>query len=226
MKVSCNIVGIALMMLIPFIPTVSLAQDDAFIVIHDKASVDEILPNLTEGAGKAALETKDVYKEDDDGKAAILVEGLGGDGQKFRTIYPGWAIEIKKSPKAGEYRYITFAWKKKGGAGIQLQLHATTNDWGHRYHAGVNEKNWNPSIEVNPKLPADWEIYTRDLATDWGEMRIDGIAFTAWSLDYGIWDHVVFHRTEEDPLAFQAVEPQDKLPLTWGKLKQASSGLR
>jgi hypothetical protein len=101
-------------------------------------------------------------------------------------------------------------------------LHATTATWGHRYHAGVNEKNWNPSIEVNPDLPKDWEVYTRDLVEDWGEMTITGIAFTAWSLDHGIWDHLVFHQTEEDPLAPQAVEPEEKLPMTWGKLKSGT----
>ena len=56
-------------------------------------------------------------------------------------------------------------------------------------------------------------------------MVITGIAFTAWSLDHGIWDHLVFHRTEEDPLAPQAVEPGDKLPLTWGQLKNVSDGV-
>ena len=219
MKKTKAVLGATLALLLILSLSSWSADQDTFIVVHDKASVDDIIPKMTQGAGKIKLETKDVYKDDDDGKAAVLVEGLGGDGQRFNPNTPGWNIEIKKNPGKGEFRFITFAWKKQGGTGIQLQLHATTATWGHRYHAGVNEKNWNPSIEVNPKLPKDWEIYTRDLVEDWGEMTITGIAFTAWSLDHGIWDHLVFHQTEEDPLAPQAVEPEEKLPMTWGKLK-------
>ncbi|HIA67938.1 TPA: hypothetical protein EYN98_18190 [Candidatus Poribacteria bacterium] len=196
-------------------------ENRAFVVIDGKKSVDDILPKLTNGAGQAKLEKNDVYKEDDDGKAALLVVGSGGDGQKFNPNMPDWQLEVVKNPtKKNQFRYITFAWKKKGGTGIQLQLHWTTNSWGHRYHSGVNEKNWNPSIQLDKKMPEDWEVYTRDLVEDWDEGVMTGIAFTAWSLDHGIWDHVVFHQQEDDPLAPQAVQPTEKLPLTWGRLKK------
>jgi hypothetical protein len=199
----------------------SWSAEDHVVVIDDAASVNVIIPELVSGNGKAELETKDVYKEDDEGKAALRVDALAGDFQRFNTNIPSLGeLPITKAPKVGEYRYITFAWKKKGGTGVQLQLHATTNTWGHRYHAGDNMQAWNPSIQVTPDFPKDWQIHTRDLFEDWGEMVVTGLAFSCSSLDYAIWDHVVFHRTEEDPLAPQAVEPGDKLPLTWGKLKR------
>lgn len=207
-----------------FIGLASLIRaQQAFIVVDDEQSIKDLLPMLTQGAGQASLEKEDVYKDDADGKAALKVTGEGGDGQKFNPNMPGWQLKIVKNPdpKADdEFRYITFAWRKEGGNGIQLQLHATTNTWGHRYHAGANVKNWNPSIQVSPDVPREWEIHTRDLVDDWGEMVITGIAFTAWDLDYGVWDHVVFHQTEEDPLAIKAVDPRLKLSLTWGQLKQ------
>ena len=196
-------------------------ENRAFVVIDGKKSIDDILPKLTNGAGQAKLEKNDVYKDDDDGKAALLVVGSGGDGQKFNPNMPDWQIEVVKNPKGkNEFRYITFAWKKKGGTGIQLQLHWTTNSWGHRYHSGVNEKNWNPSIQLDKKPPKDWKVYTRDLVEDWDEGVMTGIAFTAWSLDHGIWDHVVFHQQKDDPLAPQAVQPAEKLSLTWGRLRK------
>ena len=223
-----KLIVLMLMSVIVYNYSVWSKENRAFVIIDDKKSVKDILPKLTNGAGKAELEENDVYEEDDDGKAALLVVGSGGDGQKFNPNMPDWEIDIVKKPKGkNEFRYITFAWKKKGGTGIQLQLHWTTNSWGHRYHSGVNEKNWNPSIQLDEKLPKDWKVYTRDLVEDWEVEDLDGkkgvmtgIAFSAWSLEHGIWDHVVLHQQEEDPLAPQAVQPTEKLPLTWGRLKK------
>ena len=216
-----KLIVLMLMSVIVYNYSVWSKENRAFVIIDDKKSVKDILPKLTNGAGKAELEENDVYEEDDDGKAALLVVGSGGDGQRFNPNMPDWEIDIVKNPKGkNEFRYITFAWKKKGGTGIQLQLHWTANSWGHRYHSGVNEKNWNPSIQLDEKLPKDWKVYTRDLVEDWEEGVMTGIAFTAWGLEHGIWDHVVLHQQEEDPLAPQAVQPTEKLPLTWGRLKK------
>jgi len=195
------------------------------IIVHEEADIKDLITKLTNGDGRASVETKDVYKKDRDGKAALLVTGEGGDGQKFNPNIPGWAFKIVKDPKAkDEFRYITFAWKKVGGTGIQLQLSAG-GDWGHRYHAGANEKNWNPSwnpsIQVSPDIPKEWTLVTRDVWEDWKDMTLTGIAFTAWSLQHGIWDHVVLHQTKEDPLALLAVEPKGKLASAWAELKVA-----
>jgi len=198
----------------------------AFVVIDDEASIKDALQKLTSGSGKRELEKKDVYKEDDDGKAAIRINVQGGDGQNFNPNMPDWELEIEKKPTGkNQFRYITFAWKKIGGDGVQLQLHANINSWGHRYHAGANVKNWNPSIQVDKKIPEKWEVHTRDLIEDWKDLNkggqiITGIAFTAWDGKAGLWDHVVFHQTPEDPLAPQAVDVKAKLAVKWGEIKQ------
>ena len=194
------------------------SAQDMFIVIDDEASVKSLIPNLTNGNGTVALEKKDVYQEDDDRKASLFVDAVGGDFQKFNPSIPDWQISIKKNPGKSEFRYLTWAWKKTGGAGIQLQL-SVSGDWGHRYHAGVNAQNWNPSLEVDPKMPKEWTLVTRDVATDWGEIVITGMAFSNSGPTSSVWDHLVFHQTKDDPLAPQAVDPQEKLPVTWGKLK-------
>jgi hypothetical protein len=201
------------------------AQDKSFVIVHDEKSVKDLLPKLTQGAGQASLESKDVYKNDREGKTALKVTGEGGDGQRFNPFVPGWAFEVKEKPqKETEFRYITFAWKKVGGTGIQLQI-SRQGDWGHRYHAGANERGWNPSIQVSAKLPEKWEIHTRDLWADWATLRVGqltGMAFTAWSLDYGLWDHVVLHQSKEDPLAALSVDPHTKLAASWAKMKQGN----
>lgn len=198
-----------------------VTAQQSYIIAHEEADIKDLITKLTSGDGQASVERADVYKKDRDGKAALLVTGAGGDGQKFNPNVPGWAFKIVKDPKAkDEFRYITFAWKKVGGTGIQLQLSAL-GDWGHRYHAGANEKNWNPSIQVSPDMPKEWTLVTRDVWEDWKDMTLTGIAFSAWSLPHGIWDHVVLHQTKEDPLANLAVEPKGKLASAWAELKVA-----
>jgi hypothetical protein len=200
----------------------AMAAESSYVIINDEASVKEMLTKLTSGEGVASLEKVDVYKKDKEGKAAILVTGAGGDGQRYNPQVPGWSFSIVEAPKTNtEYRYITFAWKKVGGTGIQLQLHGVPDTWGHRYHAGANEKNWTPSIQVSPDMPKEWTLVTRDLWTDWKTFTLTGIAFTAWSLPHGIWDHVVLHQTKTDPLTGLAVEPTGKLASAWASLKIA-----
>lgn len=200
----------------------SAMAQQSYIIVNDEKSVKDLIPKLSSGEGVATLETADVYKDDREGKAAIKVTGAGGDGQKFNPNIPDWIFKIVAKPdpkKADEMRYITWAWKKVGGTGIQLQI-SGQGDWGHRYHSGANEKGWNPSIEVNPKLDTEWTVYTRDLFTDWNAFTMTGIALTAWSLPHGIWDHMVLHQTEDDPIAALAVDPKSKLPVAWGRLKE------
>lgn len=196
------------------------AAESSYVILNNEASIKEMLSKLGAGEGVASLEKTDVYKKDKEGKAALLVTGAGGDGQRYNDKVPGWAFSIVENPKTEtEYRYITFAWKKVGGTGIQLQLHGTTNTWGHRYHAGANEKNWTPSIQVDPEMPKEWTLVTRDMWKDWDAFVLTGIAFTAWSLPHGIWDHMVLHQTRIDPLTGLAVEPTDRLATAWANLK-------
>ena len=201
----------------------SAGQDKMFVIVHDEDSIDKLIPELTEGDAKISLETEDVYKGDTEGKAALKVTGNQEErGQKYRANMPDWQLQIVANPTADhEFRYVTFAWKKVGGDGIQLQFHGEPDGWWYRYHAGPGGMKWNagPSIEVNPDLPEEWEIHTRDLFDDWGEWMIDGIAFTAWNPDHGIWDHVVLHQSPEDPLPPLAVEPREKLTTIWAELK-------
>ncbi len=198
----------------------SANADEALIVVDDEDSINDLLPNLTNGQGIASLETNDVYEDDADGKAALKIEVVGGDGQKFNPHIPGWAFQVVQNPSAGnEFRYITFAWKKVGGRGIQLQLHRNPGGWGYRYHGGALVHNWVPSESVNPNIPEEWEIHTRDMFDDWGAFGLSGIAFTAWDGEHAIFDHVVFHQEEDDPLADLSVDPREKAAAVWAELK-------
>ncbi len=203
--------------------TVSLAGVKEYVILDE--NVDAVLKYLTLGDGTPKKVT-DAYA----GKEALYINGAGSYGGRANNAAPwSWycsCFKITENPKADdEFRYITFAWKKNGGTGIQLQLHGNPDTWGHRYHAGANVKNWNPSIQVDKKIPEKWEVHTRDLIEDWKDLNkggqiITGIAFTAWDGKAGLWDHVVFHQTPEDPLAPQAVDVKAKLAVKWGEVKQ------
>ena len=203
-----------------FLAAVSAAANEVLVIVDDKDSINDLLPKLTNGEGIASLEEDDVYEDDGDGKAALKIRVAGGDGQKFKDRIAGWRYRVVKSPSgADEIRYITFAWKKVGGRGIQLQLHRDANGWGHRYHGGALVHNWVPSISVNPEIPETWEVHTRDLYDDWKEFMVTGIAFTAWDGQHGLFDHVVFHQEEDDPLANLSVDPREKAAAVWAELK-------
>jgi hypothetical protein len=128
------------------------------------------------------------------GVTALKVAGY----QRFREQLPGWNYPVVGTPKAGEYRYLRFAWKRPQGQGIMLQLSLSGGtDWG-RYFAGTNSVFY-PAQQVNPHPPRDWEVITRDLFEDFGRVpfTLTGMAFT--SMDgVALFDHVYLGRTLED----------------------------
>lgn len=154
---------------------------------------------LTEGGGKASLEPADRYA----GLAALRVT----PDQRFRTKLPGLGVKIVEKPGEGEYRYLRFAWKKKGGGNVLLQLNAN-GAWGpkrgekkpsFRYEAGpANNPFDGDAIKIDAKLPEGWTVVTRDLFADFGAFELDGLAFTASDGEFALFDHVYLARGEGD----------------------------
>jgi hypothetical protein len=154
---------------------------------------------LNEGGGKASLEADDRYA----GQAALRV----APDQRFRSRLPGLGVKIVEKPGEGEYRYLRFAWKKKGGGSVLLQLNAN-GAWGpkrgekkpsYRYEAGpANSPLDAEAIKVDAKLPEGWTVVTRDLFADFGAFELDGLAFTPGDGEYALFDHLYLARSEED----------------------------
>lgn len=140
--------------------------------------------------GQAGAWGDDCYS----GATALKVAGY----QRFRENLPGWNYPVVEAPRPGEYRYMRFAWKKPEGRGIMVQLCVGGIDWG-RYFAGENIVGFQPALQVNPALPREWEVVTRDLFADFGNMpfTLTGFAFT--SMDgVALFDHIYLGRTIED----------------------------
>lgn len=119
--------------------------------------------------------------------------------QCYRSTIPGWGFPVVEKPRAGEYRYLRFAWKRPEGNGIMVQLSLSGGmDWG-RYFAGQNTVGFYPALQVGTQPPRQWEVVTRDLYADFGSVpfTLTGFAFT--SMDgVALFDHVYLGRTIED----------------------------
>ncbi len=153
----------------------------------------EFVANLSQGAGKATLETGDKYS----GSGSVKVT----PDQRYNPGLPGIGIRIRQNPGPGEYRYLRFAWKKKGGQVICLQL-------GHdgllgpvdgkpakfRYHAGPGPECYGASVAVDSKLPVDWTVVTRDLFADFGEFTLTGLALCPVDGEFALFDHIYLGR--------------------------------
>jgi hypothetical protein len=154
---------------------------------------------LTEGGGQATLESTDRFA----GPLALRIT----PDQKFRSKLPGLGVNIAENPGEGQYRYLRFAWKKRGGQNTLLQLNANGNFGplrgtpgpAFRYEAGPAENRFNAAaIRLSDKLPSGWTEVTRDLFADFGAFRLDGLAFTPSDGEAALFDHVYLARTLDD----------------------------
>src|SRR5262245_4033326 len=117
-------------------------------LFEDKA--DELLLKLTNptgDSGEGRVEKDVVFS----GKASIKIIPM----QRFHPRIPGWKFRITKAPKPGEFRYLRFAWKADGCAGIMVQFH-DDKDWFIRYTAGIDKFNWGTSF-VDAKPSCNWK---------------------------------------------------------------------
>jgi hypothetical protein len=158
----------------------------------------EIVANLNQGNGQISLVNDDKYS----GTAAVKVT----PDQRYNPSLPGLAVKIREQPGLGEYRFVSFAWKKKGGSQICFQFNHDGN-WGptdgnpahkFRYHAGPGPECFGGSLAVDSKLPDGWTLVTRDLYADFGEFTLTGIALSPIDGDYALFDHIYLARQASD----------------------------
>jgi hypothetical protein len=163
----------------------------------------EFVANLLEGNGTATLESADKYS----GKSSVKVT----PDQRFNERLPGLGVRIRQNPGPGEYRFLRFAWKKKGGQNICLQLNhdgqwgpSPTNPGKFRYHAGPGPECYGASLAIDNKIPTDWVVVTRDLYADFGEFTLTGIALSPVDGEFALFDHLYLGKTTRD---FESVKP-------------------
>jgi len=144
----------------------ALVEDDA-----------DLAPALAGGEGSARL----VEGDRASGAASLLVSG-----RMSADRIAGWAFPVREHPKGGEYRFVRFAWKKRGGGGMMVEL---ARDGGRRSQ-GETDAAWSagpnttgrPAIATADEAPGDWAVVTRDLWADAGprgDWSVTGLGVTA-----------------------------------------------
>ncbi len=159
---------------------------------------------MKQGDGAASLLTADKFS----GSSSISV----APKQRVNANLPGLSAKIRENPAAGEYRYLRFAWKKRGGKKICLQL-AHEGVFGptaekpakFRYDAGrAAEESYGAALRLDKDLPNDWVVVTRDLYADFGEFTLTGIGLSSMDGTYALFDHIYLGRTAHD---FELIKP-------------------
>lgn len=149
----------------------------------------DFLTRLTEGGAPVAFETD----EKQTGRGSCRV----GPDQRHFQKFDGLNLPIREHPQLGEYRFLRFAWKKRGGTGIYLQM-ANDGTWGHRYHAGSGSTTFRPSTEIAAEIPMEWTVVTRDLFADFGAFQLTGLALSPTDGECGFFDGIYAARSIED----------------------------
>jgi hypothetical protein len=191
---------------------VELFEDDADGLIR-------VLHHEHSYPGQAHEERTEVFS----GQRSIRISPV----QRQNPALAGWAFRIAERPGPGEFRYLRFAWKADGCAGIMFQLH-DDQYFNVRYTAGQNRYGWATKF-VADRPPTDWAVVTRDLFADFGPITIRGMSLTAFD-GQAYFDHVYLGRTvvDLDRINANGAAPDSRLTPAeldrlWGELGGTSA---
>jgi hypothetical protein len=155
----------------------------------------------------------DILSKFDVGRAAARVES----GDRFAGAIslaatkeatgaarlPGVQIPIREKPLPGEFRYVRFVWKKRGGGGIALAF-ATDGAWEvdgrpARYASGADGVFLlDGSRRVHDGCPEEWIVVTRDAFADFGPVIVTGFALNPIGGEAALVDQIQFARTLDE----------------------------
>jgi hypothetical protein len=163
-------------------PLIALFEDDGYLI-----------PLLSKDVGRITLETGDRFSG-----AAFLRVGVP---QRHNEWVANWWFPIAENPAAREYRYMRFAWRKRGGVKCALQL-CVEGQWekdgkGWRFFAG-RDSPWPSAKVLGGAIPEQWQVHTIDLFKEFGPIKISGIAISPLDGDYMDVDQVYLAKSLDD----------------------------
>lgn len=163
---------------------------------------------LAAGDGRLAWTAEDSFT----GTTSLRIEG----GWRGAAAIAGWELPIRYRPRLGEFRYLRFAWRVRGGrAALQL---------GHdgRFGPDLADMRQTFAYEVGPGMPLvgaamqlaadprdEWLLVTRDLYADFGSFTLTGLALAAPQGEEVLLDHVYLARSPDDFDAIDALIAAD-----------------
>jgi hypothetical protein len=174
--------------------TAPVKPEKPFTIFEDQKT---FVANLNEGGGTGQLETADRYS----GVNSVKIT----PDQRFNERLPGLRVKIAENPGPGEYRFLRYAWKKKGGSVVCLQLNHD-GQWGpspampgkFRYYSGNVPEPYGAALQVDAQLPGEWVVVTRDLFADFGAFTLTGLALSPMDGDFALFDHIYLGRSVRD----------------------------
>ncbi|HEY2883109.1 MAG TPA: MotA/TolQ/ExbB proton channel family protein [Pirellulales bacterium] len=123
-----------------------------------------------------------------------------------RVSITGLSIPVRENPAPGEYRFLSFAWRKWGEGQIALQIDRASGDdkrgagdkYGYRYDAGPGKPVSGSALRLADKAPEEWADETRDLWQDFGDCTITGLTFISVEGRDAGFDHIYLAKSLRD----------------------------
>ncbi len=179
---------------------------------------DAIFGEFRSGNGRMRMVTDDIHS----GTSAMGVTSLQREAAKVT----GWGFVIRENPGPGQYRFLRFAWRKRGGGSALLEI-ASSGRWPDakvakgRYVAGPNTTGW-AAVEVGCDAPEQWTVVVCDLWKDMGDFTFTGIAPTCDRGDEVLFDGMVLGRDRASVESYVAgsgiatyVDPSRRVGNAW-----------
>ena len=171
-------------------------------------------------AASEAQQSKVTLLGDDrhSGRRAVRIEPPG----PYRMRLP-YVVPIREKPGEGEFRFVRFAFRKRGGGQVHLTLeHVRSKERLCRYEAGTGTPTGEAARSVwQLDLPEEWIVMDRDVFQDFGKLDLTGLAVTCAGGTDAVLDHIYVARTSED---FQRLPPAPSPELTNQKARRVLAG--
>jgi hypothetical protein len=147
--------------------------------------------NLGSGPGKIAWEVGDAVS----GAAALKVS----EKSRWGTAVANWEFDIAENPDPGQYRYLTFAWKKIGGSEAALELSDgfALHNPARKLYAGPGSAG-RGGKSLSSTAPTEWRVETVDLFALFGEFHRAGTSVNPVDGGTLMLDRVYLARSRED----------------------------
>lgn len=137
---------------------------------------------------------------------------------RFMLSFPS-PVAIREKPKWGEFRFLRFAFRKKGEGRMSLELETTPPRMeAARYDGGQGEKSYGGALRLwQDKLPDQWIVLTRDLFADFGSLDVTALSLGCPDGKAALFDHIYLARGPDD---FNLIPAAPSPDLTNQKAKQ------
>jgi S1-C subfamily serine protease len=124
-------------------------------------------------------------------------------------------LRIRERPAWGEFRFLRFAVRKRGGGQAALGFEtAELRDKAPRYDLGQGQPVFGSATRVWPDLGKEWVVITRDLFADFGNLDVQAVLLGAPDGEGVLFDHIYLARGHYDldriPLAPSAEATNEK----------------